>query len=67
MGVSFDDGRLVMGRREPGFMAKDPVCGGDVEIARAGGSSDHAGHTFYFCSSQCKEQFERHPDVHVNR
>lgn len=62
MEISYDDGRIVFGRREPGLMAKDPVCGMDVEIARAAASTDHEGRTYYFCSLQCKEDFDRQPD-----
>jgi YHS domain-containing protein len=48
------------------LMTKDPVCGMDVEIARAAASSDYEGKTFYFCSLQCKEDFERQPDAYMN-
>jgi YHS domain-containing protein len=36
-----------------------------VEIARAGASFDFEGRTFYFCSLQCKDDFERQPAMYV--
>ncbi|MFP5342833.1 MAG: YHS domain-containing protein [Candidatus Limnocylindria bacterium] len=45
-------------------MAKDPVCGMEVnpEIATAQGlSSDHAGETYYFCGKGCKLDFDDDP------
>jgi YHS domain-containing protein len=66
METSYDDGRITFGeRREPGLMARDPVCGMDVEIARAAANADHESHTYYFCSLQCKEDFERQPDRYI--
>jgi YHS domain-containing protein len=46
-------------------MAKDPVCGMDVnpEIATAQGlSSEHAGASYYFCGKGCKLDFDENPD-----
>jgi YHS domain-containing protein len=66
MEISYDDGRITFGdRRETGLLARDPVCGMDVEIARAGASTDYEGRTYYFCSLQCKEDFERQPAMYV--
>jgi len=45
-------------------MAKDPVCGMDVnpEIATAQGlSSEHQGETYYFCGKGCKLDFDEDP------
>jgi len=45
-------------------MAKDPVCGMEVnpEIAAAQGlSSDHEGQTYYFCGKGCKLDFDEDP------
>ena len=66
MEISYDDGRITFGdRREMGLIAHDPVCGMDVEIARAAASADHEGRTYYFCSLQCKEDFERQPAMYI--
>jgi YHS domain-containing protein len=46
-------------------MAKDPVCGMEVnpEIATAQGlSSEHNGETYYFCGKGCKLDFDENPD-----
>jgi YHS domain-containing protein len=45
-------------------MAKDPVCGMDVnpEVATAQGlSSEHDGQTLYFCGKGCKLDFDEDP------
>lgn len=68
MDYSLDDGRIIFGtRRETGLMARDPVCAMDVEIARAAASADYEGRTYYFCSLQCKDDFERQPEIYVER
>jgi YHS domain-containing protein len=66
MEISYDDGRITFGdRRETGLLARDPVCGMDVEIARAAASTDFDGRTYYFCTLQCKDDFERQPTMYV--
>ena len=35
----------------------DPVCGMTVDPARAAGSVDHRGQTYYFCSKGCVAKF----------
>ena len=41
---------------------KDPVCGMDVEPARAeGGSAEHRGTTYWFCNPVCREKFVADP------
>ncbi len=45
-------------------MAKDPVCGMDVnpEIASAQGlTAEHEGATYYFCGKGCKLDFADDP------
>ncbi len=39
-------------------MVKDPSCGMDVNPITAKFSVKKSGETFYFCSKECKEQFE---------
>ena len=41
-------------------MAKDPVCGMDVDPKTAL-KAEHMGQTFYFCSAGCKAAFEKDP------
>jgi Cu+-exporting ATPase len=40
----------------------DPVCGMQVDPAKAKGSFDHKGTTYYFCSLRCLEKFKNDPD-----
>jgi membrane fusion protein, copper/silver efflux system len=47
-----------------GTLSKDPVCGMDVSVSKAeklGGKSTFRGRTYYFCSHECKLQFEKEP------
>ena len=42
----------------------DVICGMDVDPVKAraaGRVSEHAGHTYYFCSDDCKRQFDADP------
>ena len=47
----------------PGDMLTDPVCGLEINPAKAAGNSVHKGTTYYFCSSQCKKEFDRNPEA----
>jgi Cu+-exporting ATPase len=40
---------------------KDPVCGMNVDPARAKASFEHAGKTYYFCCVGCREKFSAAP------
>jgi Cu+-exporting ATPase len=46
-------------------MAKDPVCGMQVNEATAAATSEHAGKTYYFCSPGCKATFDKNPEKYV--
>jgi YHS domain-containing protein len=48
-------------------MAKDPVCGMDVNPETAAGKSDYQGQTYYFCSNGCKKAFDREPQKYINK
>lgn len=39
----------------------DPVCGMEVDPSSNVPQSEHNGHTVYFCSPRCKEQFDHDP------
>ncbi len=41
--------------------AIDPVCGMTVEENEAADKAEHEGTTYYFCSSDCREEFEANP------
>jgi len=42
-------------------MAKDLVCGMEVDEKTAKYKTTHMGKTYYFCAARCKEAFERNP------
>ncbi|RUO98580.1 heavy metal translocating P-type ATPase [Hyphomicrobium sp.] len=42
--------------------AKDPVCGMSVDPLTAKNAYAHAGQTYYFCSSRCKDKFISAPE-----
>src|SRR5579864_2275038 len=44
---------------------RDPVCGMTVNPAKAAGSSEHRGHTYYFCGAGCVAKFAAEPDRYV--
>jgi Cu+-exporting ATPase len=46
-------------------MDKDPVCGMMVRREQVAGRSVHQDTTYYFCSPECKEKFDRNPDPYV--
>jgi len=47
-------------------MAKDLVCGMQVDEKAAAGTSEYQGRTYYFCSPGCKAAFEKQPEKYVN-
>jgi Cu+-exporting ATPase len=46
-------------------MAKDPVCGMQVDEKKAAGNVVHKGVTYYFCSDSCKRRFLSSPDKYA--
>jgi Cu+-exporting ATPase len=46
-------------------MEKDVVCGMQVDPAKAAGSSQYNGKTYYFCSKSCKTKFDANPAQYV--
>jgi Cu+-exporting ATPase len=42
-------------------MEKDVVCGMQIDPAKAAGTSEHNGKTYYFCSTSCKTKFDADP------
>jgi len=40
----------------------DPVCGMTVDPARAAGSYEYKGNTYYFCSTHCLHRFREDPE-----
>ncbi|HEY4887835.1 MAG TPA: heavy metal translocating P-type ATPase [Candidatus Dormibacteraeota bacterium] len=66
-----DRGHLYIGDAMPGGemvkqqSAIDPVCGMNVDPANTEHRSVHDGQTYYFCSSGCKESFDKDPGSFV--
>jgi Cu+-exporting ATPase len=48
-------------------VVKDPVCGMDIETANAAGHTDHAGQTYFFCGSKCKEKFDHNSAQYLGK
>jgi Cu+-exporting ATPase len=44
---------------------KDPVCGMQVDPAKAAGTSQYQGQTYYFCSKGCQTKFDANPGQYV--
>jgi Cu+-exporting ATPase len=44
---------------------RDPVCGMYVDPAKARGSAEYKGKTFYFCSPRCLERFQAEPEKYL--
>jgi Cu+-exporting ATPase len=42
-------------------MQKDLVCGMSVDPNTAEDSTTYQGKTYYFCSTECKEKFDKRP------
>jgi YHS domain-containing protein len=48
-------------------MAKDPVCGMQVDEKKAAASSVFKGTTYYFCAPACKATFEKNPEKFIGK
>ena len=46
-------------------MERDVVCGMQVEPAKAAGTSEHQGKTYYFCSKSCQTKFDANPSQYA--
>lgn len=46
---------------------KDPVCGMDIDPAKAAGFSERQGQTYYFCGLKCKEKFDHNPEQYLGK
>ena len=42
-------------------MEKCPVCGMEVNPKSAPAKTQYEGRTYYFCSQECIEEFEKNP------
>ena len=48
-----------------GIMTIDPVCGMGVEEKKPELQSQYAGRKYFFCSEECKKEFEADPNGYV--
>jgi YHS domain-containing protein len=48
-------------------MAQDPVCGMQVDEAKAAATSQYQGEMYYFCSESCKRQFDQDPERYATQ
>ena len=46
-------------------MAKDPVCGMEVDPKKAAAQSNYQGQMVYFCAVDCKVKFDADPGRYV--
>jgi YHS domain-containing protein len=46
-------------------MAKDPVCGMEVDEANPAATMEYEGMTYYFCAPGCKVAFEADPGKYL--
>lgn len=44
---------------------KDPVCGMSVDPKTAAFKSEHNGKRYFFCSANCKQQFDQDPNQYM--
>ncbi len=50
---------------EGGIMTTDPVCGMKVDERRAEFQTQFAGKKYFFCSDECRKEFEADPNEYV--
>ena len=48
-------------------MAKDPICGMNVDEKTAQHKSEYEGQTFYFCAPGCKVKFDANPAQYAKK
>ena len=46
-------------------MAIDPVCGMEVDERTTKDKAQHEGTTYYFCSKDCKDEFQAAPEDYI--
>src|ERR1017187_2867195 len=48
-------------------LARDPVCGMNVDPATTKHVHEHAGKNYYFCCASCAETFKANPQMYLNK
>ena len=51
--------------QRPHALARDPVCGMDVDPGQPPASIEYRAVPYYFCSQNCKDQFAANPSLYV--
>lgn len=46
-------------------MAKDVVCGMDIDPENAAATAEHEGQTYWFCSQPCHDKFVEDPGAYT--
>ncbi|ACI19647.1 copper-transporting P-type ATPase [Dictyoglomus thermophilum H-6-12] len=46
-------------------VAKDPVCGMEVDEIKSPFVSEYKGKKYYFCSKACKIEFDKNPEKYL--
>src|ERR1700739_1768932 len=64
--VSAKPGVAVLAVIGEGPKEKDPVCGMNVNPAKAAGRVEHARKIYYFCSTPCAERFRNEPGTFLS-
>ena len=49
------------------ILVRDPVCGQQVRTDRADAMSVYQAESYYFCSEECKQEFDRDPAGYVRQ
>jgi YHS domain-containing protein len=48
-------------------LVTDPVCGMKIEPESAHSKIEYEGHTVYFCSKHCEEEFKKNPKKYIGK
>jgi Cu+-exporting ATPase len=59
--------KTIMEEGQVNPKVKDPVCGMDVDPARAAGSYEYEGQKYYFCNPRCLEKFRVDPQKYLSQ
>ena len=44
---------------------RDPVCGMQIDPTDAAATTAYQGQVFYFCRTECQQQFDQNPQQYV--
>jgi len=47
-------------------LAKDPICGMEVNEKTAKHKTEYRGKTYYFCNQMCKTTFDKNPAKYIS-